>query len=374
MKCGKKKVFVVNLSRGKTDVRRRVAAPIPSVSGAVESFCDQPVSLCTIERMFIPMFADGTAVVWRSKSEVQFGFDPRLQVRAPADEASYLISACTGTNSVSEIIAQSKLEGIDCENLATVISRLIETGQLISATTLQESESLLDVEFEVSGAGRLGTTVAILLAQSGAQNIRVLDRSLITNADVTAWGPSRLDVGQRRDHTVLLILERIHRGMWPRLLRPIKPALPKLAILCPDPIGQTPWLAPHLTDEFLAADQPHLIASTGSTSALVSTVLNPNSTACLRCFHARLSELDSAWPLIASQLIGRASRDLASSALILHTASFIVEQAISWAAGLSQESSEKVSGFYELTSPKYQPQFIPLATHWSCGCQWNQAS
>ncbi len=320
------------------------------------------------------MFADGTTVVWRSKSEVQFGFDPRFQVRAPADEASFLISACTGTKSVSEIIAQGKSDSLDSECLATVISRLIETGQLISATSLQESDILLDVEFDVSGAGRLGTTVAILLAQSGARNIRVLDRSLITNADVTAWGPSRIDVGARRDHTALLILERIHRGMWPRLLRPIKPALPKLAILCPDPIGQSPWLAPHITDEFLANDQPHLIASTGAKSALVSTVLNPNSTACLRCFHARLSELDSAWPLIASQLIGRTTRDLASSSLILHTASFIVDQAVSWALDLANESLEKISGLYELTSPNFQPQFNPVTTHWSCGCQWNQAS
>ena len=323
--------------------------------------------------MFIPMFVDGTAVVWRSESEVQFGIDPRNQVRVPAKTGSYLISVCTGTKSVSEIINQAELDEVDCNILSNAIAKLIETGQLVSAARVCETEALAQVEFEITGAGRLGTTVAILLAEAGATNIRILDRKPIATTDVTAWGPSRLDIGQRRDHTALLILERIHRGMWPRLLRPIKPELPRLSILCPDPIGQTPWLAPNLTDSFIAADLPHIIASTGANSALVTTVLNPNSSACLRCFHARQCELDSAWPLIASQLIGRATRDLASSSLILHCATFVAQQSIEWATGRSASNISNC-GIFEMTAPDFRTEFMPIETHWSCGCQWNRAS
>lgn len=324
----------------------------------------------TIRGMSKPMFADGSTVLWRSKSEVQFGFDYRTAVRLSADDASFLISACTGTLSVAEILHQAESAGRDITLLAQVIARMLEVGLLIPSNEVKPEQPIANIEVEITGAGRLGTTVAILLAHSGLVNIRIKDRQPISNSDLTAWGPSRIDIGQRRDHTALLILERIQRGMWPRLLRPIKPELPKLAIRCPDPIGLTPWLDPNLADDLVATDTPHIVASTGATHSLVSTVLNPKDTACLRCFHARLADLDSAWPLISSQLIGRPTRDLASAKLVLQTAIHISDLVIDWCS----KNMEWKSGFYELAEPMFEPKFLPVATHSSCGCQWNKAS
>jgi len=321
-------------------------------------------------KMFKPIFAAGINVLWRNKNQVQFGIDPKTQIRADSKIAAHLIANCTGHLTLEEIIQTANREGLDTEQLLLTVSRLIKSGLLTSDTVLQMPRTFATAEIEIQGAGRLGTTVAILLAQCGFLNIHIHDSKKVTLSDVTAWGASRVDVGARRDHTALMIIDRIQRGVWPRMVRAAKSRSQRLVILCPDQVGQSVWFAPDLTDRLIAADLPHLVAGAGQNEALVSTVLSPSHTACLRCHNARLTDMDPAWPLLSAQLVGRPPQDLAPSGLLLHTATLVVEIVSQWA----HEANYVDSGFWAIDWPSTDKSFNQLNTHAACGCQWNQAA
>jgi hypothetical protein len=320
--------------------------------------------------MFKPIFSAGMNVLWRTKNEVQFGIDPRTQVRADSKIAAHLIANCTGHLTLDEIVHVANRAGLDTEQLLLTVSRLIKSGLLTADTSTQKTRIFAATEIEIQGAGRLGTTVAILLAQNGFLNIHIHDANKVTLSDVTAWGASRVDVGARRDHTALMIIDRIQRGVWPRMVRAAKSRSRRLVILCPDQVGQSVWFAPDLTDRLIAADQPHLVAGAGQSQALVSTVLSPSHTACLRCHNARLTDMDSAWPLLSAQLIGRPPQDLAPTGLLLHTATLVVDLVSQWA----QDANYLESGFWAIDWPSTKKSFNQLDTHAACGCQWNQAA
>jgi hypothetical protein len=320
--------------------------------------------------MLKPIFAPGINVLWRSKNEVQFGIDPATQVRCDSKIAAHLIAHCVGTLTIDEIVKSGKRDNLNSAQLHFTLSKLLKVGLLTS-----ESDALTEQKYgltaiEIQGAGRLGTTVAVLLAQAGFTNVQIHDKELVTLADVTAWGASRVDVGARRDHTALMIIERIQRGVWPKMLRVKNSGLKRLVILCPDQVGRTVWFAPDLTDKLIATDQPHLVAGAGLTHALVSTVLNPMDTACLRCHNARLTDMDPAWPLLSAQLIGRTAQDLSPAQLLLHTATLVLDIVCQWA----NESSNSESGFWQIDWPSTERTFSQLRTHSACGCQWNRAA
>jgi ThiF family len=320
--------------------------------------------------MFKPIFTAGINVLWRNNKEVQFGIDPATQVRADARIAAHLIANCTGHLSIDDIVKSAESENLNTEELLVTISRLLKSKLMTTEAPQIKQRAFSDVEIEIRGAGRLGTTVAILLAHCGFSNIYVHDQNKVSLADVSAWGASRIDVGARRDHTALMIIDRIQRGVWPKMVRAAKARTTRLVILCPDQVGQSVWFAPDVTDRLVAADQPHLIAGAGSNQALVSTVLNPTHTACLRCHNARLTDLDSAWPLLSAQLIGRPKQDLAPAALLLQTATLVTDIVCEWT--LQQNYAE--SGFWQLAWPSGDKSFSPLRTHVACGCQWNRAA
>jgi hypothetical protein len=345
--------------------------------------------------MSIPQFAHGVHVLWRSRDEIQFGIDPNRQVRVCAKIAAHLIANCTGQITTAEIEASALRKQLNVCELQITMARLLHNGLLFSQSDaveqsmpvnfvdnqqteltrnrqlgIQEQRNRSNTEIEIHGAGRLGTTVALLLAHAGYVNFRIYDEQLVTISDVTAWGASRVDVGARRDHTALLIVDRIYRGTWPRMLRSQKRGTRRIVILCPDPIGDSPWFAPNLTDEVIAEDSPHIIATTGARCALVSTVLQPNKTGCLRCHNARLTDLDPSWPLLTSQLIGRPMLDLAPANLILHAGTAVVEVVNDWVASQSYDRS----GLWSINWPTLAKNYIAIDTHSACGCQWNQAA
>ena len=320
--------------------------------------------------MFKPIFTAGINVLWRNKNEVQFGIDPANQVRTDAKIAAHLIANCTGQLTLDEVVKVATRENLDSEKLLLTVSRLMKAGLMTTESELASQRILPDAQVEVMGAGRLGTTVAILLAERGFKNIHIHDPNKVTLSDVTAWGASRVDVGARRDHTALMIIERIQRGVWPRMVRAAKAKANRLVILCPDQVGQSVWFAPGLTDHLLAVDLPHLVAGAGKHQALVSTVLHPTHTACLRCHDARLTDLDSAWPLLTTQLIGRQTQDLAPTGLLLHAATLVMEIVCKW----TQEASYVESGFWQIEWPSTNKTFSQLSTHSACGCQWNRAA
>ena len=294
-----------------------------------------------------------TPVLWRSKDEVQFGLNPHQSIRVPVEVAQQILQSAqeheTGPFQFNEI-TPSHTTALNRENLAH-----------------DDVQRRLDTEIIIQGAGRMGTTIAVLLAGAGYPTIRVHDKSHITQADVTAWGPSRTDVGSRRDYIAYLLIERIYRGTWPRILRKPTTASRTLTVICPDPVADWPWFSPSLTDKAMANDMDHVVISSGSHNVHISSVIEPGKTSCMRCRDASLVDVDSAWPLITSQLIGRPPVDTTPSGLVLYAAHYATQLIHHWATGLRREST----GLWDISWPDLHTTFTALTPHPACGCQWN---
>lgn len=78
----------------------------------------------------------------------------------------------------------------------------------------------------------------------------------------------------------------------------------------PDPALPMIVVADHLIEPrragaLLAADIPHLPIVLAGDRVVVGPLVVPGVTACLACLHARRTDADPRWPLVAAQLLGR---------------------------------------------------------------------
>lgn len=294
-----------------------------------------------------------TPVLWRSKDIVQLGLDPQQALHLPADIAQSLLKQASG-NPLPLMrtydITPAHSIALNRENLAQ-----------------EELVRRFETEIVIHGAGRMGMTIAVLLANAGFPTIRIFDKKHITQADVTSWGPSRTDIGSRRDYIAYLLIERIHRGTWPRMLRQPTTASRTLTLMCPDPVADWPWFSPQLTDELIASDKPHIVVASGTDKVHFSSVIVPGKTACMRCHDAHLVDHDPSWALISSQLIGRPSIDVTPSNLILFAAHTITQLIQEW----TNDQHKDINRLWEISFPELSKTWIATTQHPACGCGWN---
>jgi hypothetical protein len=305
-------------------------------------------------------------VLWRSKDEVQIGLHPMHALRMPIDAAhKYLTASVNTQQKESSKTATAHLQ--DAEPIADPAHYIAYQREDL---TKEQKANRLNTEIVIQGAGRMGTTIAILLAGAGYPLIRIHDDQKITSNDLCIWGASRVDIGSRRDHTAHLLIERIHRGTWPSILRRTSTASQRLTILCPDPVTDWPWFAPNLTDKLLASDQAHMVLASGPTNIHISSVIEPGLTSCMKCRDAHLTDADASWPLLTSQLIGRPPLDLAPSGLILFAAHFATQLVNEWVDGRLVHPNR----LWDISWPSMATEFTEMFPHPACGCSWNQFS
>ena len=222
-----------------------------------------------------------------------------------------------------------------------------------------------EVEISIYGAGRLGTTIALLLTSSGFPLIRVHDERLVVGEDVTAWGASRIDIGHRRDRICGLLMERANRGALNRQLHPRMNVTKRLAVVVTDQAGDWPWLDPLAVDSQLESSTSHIVATVAHSAARWSNVITPGQGACTRCDYQRMVDSDPQWAMIAAQLRTRPALDLAPASLILNTATRIVATIEDWLRNEAQ-----LSGAHLLDWPVLNVSFSPWSAHPACGCSW----
>lgn len=301
-------------------------------------------------------------ILWRSKTEVQLGLNPTQSVRIPANQLQQLLdSPPEGMQSES---CDVRLRDTDSD-VTPLHLMSIDREQL----SKNDQQLRLDTEITIQGAGRMGTTIAVLLASAGYPTIRIHDDKRVTLADVTAWGASRIDVGTRRDYTAHMIIERIYQGTWPKILRKPKRASRAITILCPDPVADWPWFAPNASDALLANDEAHLAIACGLSQVHITSVIEPGKSACLRCRDAHAVDADSSWPLISAQLIGRPMLDFTPASLVLFAAQFATQQIHAWRCEDSYPSNQ----MWNIDWPSFDTTTTLMSAHPACGCMWNQA-
>ena len=340
-----------------------------------------------------PKFAPGVRLYNRSQSQIQIGINPDTALVVEEKVGRTIGKLLTGANSFSEICKQLVGDGHDLPSSKNFINRLIALGLVetgpVAATydqqnpvsevqrlnlvreTSRDLEAInrrIGCEISIRGAGRLGMTVCLLLASAGFPNITVHDSKMVTESDLTPWGASRIDIGIRRDVVAKNLIERMIRGASAHKNSLRYRSKQKIEILLPDQHADFPWISAISADALVATDTPHLFASTSSNESLISSVIDPGQTPCLRCLHLHKCDQDPQWPIIDLQISQNPLVDSAGIALILRTAMEVTRIAAAWIDAPQTPESHLL----KLGQAEACVEMYPTFFHPACGCRWDK--
>ena len=149
----------------------------------------------------------------------------------------------------------------------------------------------------VHGAGRVGASLATLLAAAGVGQVHVADRGPVRPGDVAPAGVAAADVDRSRTAAAAEALRRAAPEI--RSTPPAPGRRPDLVVLAStEPVDTT------LRTALAGGRVTHLVAGVRETTAVVGPLVLPGRTGCLRCGDLHRADRDPAWPVVAAQLVG----------------------------------------------------------------------
>ncbi len=351
-----------------------------------------------------PVLKKGLRQLWRDETTLQIGLDPNraLVVGGLRPEITKLLPALDGCHTQSDLRRVAQRLGVDASVVDRLLGFLLEgcviddAGQLgpvladlprdeqdrlapdvsslsIVSGALDGGSALLArrrrTAVGIVGAGRVGASVATLLAAAGVGRVVVDDQGRCAAADCAPAGSSVTEVGSRRDHAAAAALRRVSRSVRTDPRRPGERF--DLVVLAPT------GAAPHdVGDELLRTNTPHLFAAVREVTGVVGPLVVPGKTACLRCLDLHRVDRDPAWPLLAAQLATDAQRSPAGAcdvALATLVASVCALQALSFVDGLGGTpvpGSSAANATFEATLPDWRMRRRQWSLHPACGCHW----
>jgi hypothetical protein len=343
-------------------------------------------------RITNPKLAPGVRLYDRDVSAIQIGINPDSALVVDKKVGKAIAKLLTGAHSIDDICQKLVMAGHDFHSSEIFLTQLIELGLVesgpIAAThdnhnpvsevqrlnlsretrgDLEAIKNRIECEISIRGVGRLGMTICLLLASAGFPNITIHDSNLVCESDLTPWGASRIDIGIRRDTIAKHLIERMIRGTTSHKNHLRYRAKQKLAILIPEQRADYPWICATSADMFIASDTPHLFASSSTASSLISSVIQPGLSPCLRCLHLHRSDQDPKWPVIDLQVSRNPVLDSASITLIMRTALEVVRIASQWVDQPEVTDSQLI----ELGESPDSVEIYPTFFHPSCGCRWD---
>jgi bacteriocin biosynthesis cyclodehydratase domain-containing protein len=274
--------------------------------------------------------------LWRDPSTLQLGLDPqRALVLSGVDVADLaVLDLLDGRRPVDDVVELARRRGHDAGRVRELVDILLDAAALddvaatgdgsrtihpvspAAGTALEPdllSLSLLHrapgaaarvmqarqaTTVEVLGAGRVGASLACLLAAAGIGHLDIEDDGPLRTADVAPGGlrgaggtsASRGTETRRLLSTVTTTRDR-----------PVA-APPAISVLAPT----TALLAPELLSR--TRDRPHLPVLVRETTAVVGPLVVPGRTPCCRCVELARGDRDPAWPSLSAQLLGSPRR------------------------------------------------------------------
>jgi bacteriocin biosynthesis cyclodehydratase domain-containing protein len=276
--------------------------------------------------------------LWRDPTTLQLGLDPRRAlVLSGVDVADLgVLDLLDGRRPVDDVVEVARRRGHNPGRVRELVDVLLDAAALDDAeppravaagprtlhpvspaagSTLEPdllSLSLLHrppgaaarvmsdrhaASIEVLGAGRVGATVATLLASAGIGHLDIQDDGPLRSADVAPGGlrgAGGTSASRGTETRRLLSAVSTSRG------RPAGP--PLLSVLAPT----TALLAPELLAR--TRDRPHVPVLVRETTAVIGPIVVPGRTPCCRCVELARGDRDPAWPSLSAQLLGSARR------------------------------------------------------------------
>ena len=294
-----------------------------------------------------PLLKPALRRLWRDAATLQLGLDPAYAVVIGGLDplAARLVESLDGTRDLPGVLTAATRLGVErgrADQILAVLGRagVLDDGaadrSVLRTLDRQERDRLApdlaaasvtgessdggvaalarrrDSVVCVHGAGRVGASVASLLASAGVGGLVVEDAGTTRLADAAPAGLSVDDEGARRQDAALRAARRVAPSVRARLRPPARPDIAVVAV-----VGA---LDPRLPDRLVRRGVAHLFASVREGTGIVGPLVLPGRSSCQRCHDLHRSDRDPGWPSIAAQLSGTAGQSTAACDVVLATA------------------------------------------------------
>ncbi|WP_028811769.1 ThiF family adenylyltransferase [Streptomyces flavidovirens] len=293
-----------------------------------------------------PMVKPALRRAWRDRQTVQFGMTPAHAVTVgPVDTATgSFLGLLDGTRGLPLLREEARAMGLPDGRVDDLVARLAAAGLIDDATAggaaadaLRGRADVFDrlrpdlaslsvvhcepgggarrlaarraMRVQVRGAGRVGATIASVLAAGGVGRVEVMDGGCTELWDVAPGGLSTESVGGRRDVAARQLVRRAAPGKPPRAAEAAEAAgdaaggEPGLSLVivaprdgsaayAPDPVAAEPWLR---------SGTPHLYAGVVEATGVVGPLVLPGGSACAGCMALGRVDRDPGWPRMLAQ-------------------------------------------------------------------------
>ncbi len=337
---------------------------------------------------FRPLIKAALHRLWRAPGTLQLGIDPRRAIVLTGLDRldAELIAQLDGGHDDAALARTAAAAG-DPQRHVELLSTLRSAGALDDSSTWVAATaqprlapdllalSLRDrepgaaavimadrqaTELEVLGAGRVGASLAALLAAAGIGRVQVSDDGGVRAADLAPGGVREPMADNNRGEAANRVVAAMRHGPERQesarsvvVLAPTQPAIP------PE------WLR-------AVRHRPHLPVVIRETLAAIGPLVIPGRTACLRCVELARADRDPAWPALAAQLVG-AGRGVEPCDITLAAAAAALAalHLLSWLDDDSAPAPLK-GGVVELSLTDLRLRRQAVRGHPGCGCGADQ--
>ncbi|MGR8008400.1 ThiF family adenylyltransferase [Streptomyces hypolithicus] len=311
-----------------------------------------------------PMVKPALRRAWRDRQTVQFGMTSAHAVTVgPVDTATgSFLGLLDGTRGLPLLRDEARAMGLPDGRADELVTRLTAAGLIDDATAggpgaqaMRSRAEVFDrlrpdlaslsvvhaepgggagrlaarraIRVQVRGAGRVGATIASVLAAGGVGRVEVLDGGRVELWDAGPGGLPAESAGERRDVAARQLVRRAAPGRPPRAAEPESASFgagsePPLSLVvvaprdgsaayAPDPAAAEPWLR---------SGTPHIYAGVVEATGVVGPLVLPGGSACAGCLALQYTERDPAWLRMLAQWRSGRGRHVSACDIGLATA------------------------------------------------------
>ncbi|MFF4524603.1 TOMM precursor leader peptide-binding protein [Streptomyces bluensis] len=351
-----------------------------------------------------PMVKPALRRGWRDLNTVQFGMAPaHALVLGPMDTATgSFLALLDGTRGLPLLRDEGRRMGLPDGHVDGLVDRLAQSGLLDDATgggpaadTLRQKAGLVDrlrpdlaalslvspepggamgrlaarrlLRVQVRGAGRVGVTLATLLAGAGVGGVDVRDVGRVEPWDVTPGGLPADAIGERREEAARRAVRRAAPARPPRAAPSGEDPGFSLVILAPRSGVDVHAPDPVAAEPLIASGTPHLYAGVVEGTGVVGPLVLPGETGCAGCLEQGRADRDACWPRLVAQW--RSGRQRQVEACDLALASAVAALAAGHAlAFLDGQVPSSAGARWEVSSPGFDWHSRPVWAHPACPC------
>jgi bacteriocin biosynthesis cyclodehydratase domain-containing protein len=339
-----------------------------------------------------PALKAGLRPLWRDTETVQIGIDPRRAVALTGlGKAAVVLTLLDGSRETGELVRTASDLGVPPRTASHVLRLLASAGVLddfpahLHKSLPGQLRSRLAPELacvalaaghgdggavaierrraafvRVYGAGRLGASVATILAASGVGRVSCRDGTAAGPADLAPAGLGTADIGAARAAGAVRAIRRVAPEVRvaddPRMV-------PDLAVL-------TVAISPAELAALMRDRVPHLAVRAEEAIGVVGPLVYPGRSACLRCLDLAKAARDPAWPKILAQAtLAAGPVPACDTVLAAATAALAAAQALALLDTRGRQLPAAADGTLELVLPdwRWRRQAWPASPACTCG-------